>query len=95
MEQDYARRASAHGASDLFVSRAIREVNHCGFSQGELTTAFSDLTAWAGGGPKPAGDDILNPAAVADPFFGCTFTEPGAHPLFIDPAPGQPCPPGP
>jgi hypothetical protein len=94
MEQDYARRTAANGAGDLFVSRAIREVNHCSFSQAEYTKAFTDLTAWARGGPKPAGDDILNPAAVSGPFFGCTFTD-GPHPLFADPAPGLPCPTGP
>jgi len=26
---------------------------------------------------KPAGDDILNPTAVADPKFGCQFSVPG------------------
>ncbi len=37
-------------------------------------------------GVKPAGDDWLTPASVADPAFGCAFTD-GPH-LF-----GTPCPP--
>jgi hypothetical protein len=27
-----------------------------------------------GNTPRPAGDDVLNPAAVADPNYGCAFT---------------------
>ena len=37
-------------------------------------------------GVKPAGDDWLTPASVADPAFGCAFTD-DPH-LF-----GTPCPP--
>jgi hypothetical protein len=45
-----------------------------------VTTAFDDLVNWVVNGVKPAGDDILDPAVVAAPDFGCKFT-PVAHPL--------------
>ena len=38
-------------------------------------TTFVDLVKWVEGGVKPEGDDVLNPAAVADPPFGCKFTD--------------------
>lgn len=74
MEQIYARNAAAHGKSELLVQRAIRDVLHCGFTVDEESQAFDDLVNWVVNGVKPAGDDILNPAAVADPAFGCQFT---------------------
>ena len=77
MEQIYARRAAAEGASDLLVTRAYRDHNHCGFAVVEEERAFAALTNWVNNGVKPAGDDILNPAAVASPTFGCQFTVPG------------------
>ena len=40
----------------------------------ELVTTFIDLVGWVEGGVKPAGDDVLNPAVVASPTFGCQFT---------------------
>jgi len=85
MEVDYARRVAANGASDLVVQRAIRGVGHCDFTSQEVVTAFDDLVTWVESGAKPAGDVILNPAAVAAPAYGCTFTR-GSHFL------GQPCP---
>jgi hypothetical protein len=85
MEQDYARDAIAAGSSDLLVQRAIRGRAHCEFLPGELTTAFDDLVNWVENGVKPAGDDILDPVAVANPTFGCQFT-PITHPLV------PPCP---
>jgi hypothetical protein len=57
-------------------------VNHCGFTPTEFVTAFVELAAWVEFGLKPAGDDWLDPVAVADPEFGCTFTDfatPGGH----------------
>jgi pimeloyl-ACP methyl ester carboxylesterase len=75
MEQIYARRAAAHGKLDLLVQRAIRDVNHCGFTEAEQTRAFDDLVNWVENGVKPAGDDVLDPAVVAAPNFGCKFTE--------------------
>ena len=77
MEQIYARRAAAEGAADLLVTRAIRDHNHCGFAVQEEEAAFAALDNWVTNGVKPAGDDILTPASVADPEFGCQFSVPG------------------
>jgi pimeloyl-ACP methyl ester carboxylesterase len=77
MEQIYARRVAAEGASDRLVSRVIRDHNHCGFAVQEEAAAFADLVNWVEGGGKPAGDDILTPASVADPKFGCQFSSTG------------------
>jgi hypothetical protein len=84
-EVAYASRVEANGASDLLVQRAIRGVLHCDFTAEEFGTAFLDLVAWVNTGVKPDGDDWLDPAAVADPEFGCEFTN-GAHLL------ATPCP---
>jgi len=84
-EVEYAKRVAANGKSDLLVQRAIRGVDHCDFTAAEFSTAFLDLVSWVNTGVKPAGDDFLNPAAVADPGFGCAFTD-GDHLL------GTPCP---
>ena len=75
MEQIYARRVAARGNSHLLVSRAIRDVLHCGFTQEEQRRAFDDLVTWVESGIRPEGDDILNPEAVAAADFGCAFTE--------------------
>jgi hypothetical protein len=80
MEQVYARRAIAAGTDDLLVQRAIRGRSHCEFLPAELTTAFDAVVNWVVNGVKPEGDDILDPATVAAPDFGCKFT-PVAHPL--------------
>jgi pimeloyl-ACP methyl ester carboxylesterase len=91
MDQHYARMMAAHGEGGLFVDRAIREVTHCGYTTNELSAGFSALVSWIDTGQRPAGDNILNPRAVASPFFGCRFTDPtpGDHPEFK----GVPCPP--
>jgi hypothetical protein len=73
-EVEYARDAAARGNSDLLVQRAIRGVGHCDFTAFELITAFVDLVNWVESGVKPAGDTVLDPAIVADPDYGCTFT---------------------
>lgn len=75
MQQIYARRVAAQGNSDLLVQRGIRDVFHCGFTIGEQIEAFDDLVDWVENGVKPEGDDILDPANVADDNFGCQFTE--------------------
>ena len=75
MQQIYARRVAEHGQSDLLVQRAIRDVNHCGFTIAEQTRAFDDLVNWVENGVKPGGDAVLDPAVVAAPDFGCQFTE--------------------
>jgi len=77
MEQLYAQRVAAEGASDRLVSRVIRDHNHCGFAVQEEAAAFADLVNWVEGGAKPAGDDILTPTNEADPKFGCQFSLPG------------------
>lgn len=81
----YAERAEAAGASDLLVQRAIRSVLHCDFTPAEMIEGLADLTTWVETGVRPAGDVVLDPAAVAAPDYGCTFTEPNAHFL------GAPC----
>lgn len=89
-EVEYAKRVAANGRSDWLVQRAIRGVGHCGFTATELVTAFAELAAWESFGIKPAGDNWLDPAEVADPAFGCTFTDfatPNGHIL------PTPCPP--
>ncbi|HET9081277.1 MAG TPA: hypothetical protein VFO01_12285 [Trebonia sp.] len=84
MDQQYDAMMVAHGQGGLFVDRAIREVSHCGYTTSELSSAFSALVSWIRTGQRPAGDNILNPKAVASPLFGCRFTDPapGAHPEF-------------
>jgi hypothetical protein len=74
MEQLYARRVAAHGDSGLLVQRAIRDIGHCAFSEGELNQAFGDLARWVHEGVRPAGDDVLTPSVVAAPNYGCRFT---------------------
>ena len=75
MQQEYARRAAAKGNAHNLVQRATRDYGHCAFTPTELVTTFEDLVKWVEGGVKPAGDDVLNPAAVAHPNFGCKFTD--------------------
>jgi len=74
MEQIYARRAAENGNGDRLVTRAIRDINHCGFNTAEMEQGFAALVNWVVDGVKPAGDDILTPATVANPNFGCNFT---------------------
>jgi hypothetical protein len=75
MEQEYARRVADKGWSHNLVQRATRDYGHCAFTPAELVTTFVDLVTWVEAGIKPAGDDVLDPAAVAAPDFGCTFTD--------------------
>jgi pimeloyl-ACP methyl ester carboxylesterase len=75
MEQEYARRVAANGKSHNLVQRATRDFGHCAFTGPELATAFVDLVRWVEAGIRPAGDDVLDPAVVADPTYGCTFTD--------------------
>ena len=91
IDQQYDAMMVAHGQGGLFVDRAIREVTHCGYTTSELSSAFSALVSWIHTGKRPAGDNILDPRAVASPLFGCRFTDPtpGAHPEFKS---AVPCP---
>lgn len=75
MQQEYARRVAAKGASNLLVQRATRDFGHCAFTPTELVTTFVDLVTWVEAGIKPAGDNVLDAATVADPSFGCTYTD--------------------
>jgi hypothetical protein len=91
MEQIYGAEVAHHGRSGLLVQRAIRAANHCEFSANEAGTAWDNLATWVRTGQRPAGDDVTNPAAVAQPNFGCAFTDPtvgttGTRPLYA------PCP---
>jgi hypothetical protein len=103
MMQVYRQRAEAAGNGDRLVTRAIRGISHCDFTVAEQSEAFDAMVEWQKGGPKPAGDDVVTPAVVAAPSFGCTFTRAAvggtdsATVLFfrglIATAPGGPCPP--
>jgi pimeloyl-ACP methyl ester carboxylesterase len=75
MEQIYKRRADKLGTSNLLVQRAIRGVSHCDFTFNEQAAAFDAMINWEQKGVKPAGDDVLTPATVADPKYGCKFTD--------------------
>lgn len=83
MQQIYARRAEANGNGDLLVVRAVRDITHCGFTVDEQVAAFDDMVSWVDTGVRPGGDDVLDPAAMADPTLGCRFTlvdRPGLDP---------------
>lgn len=75
MQQEYARRVAAKGASHLLVQRATRDYGHCTFTGPELAQTFVDLVKWVEAGVKPAGDNVLDPVEVAKPDFGCKFTD--------------------
>ena len=85
MEQVYAKRVAAHHASRLLVQRATRDFGHCSFTPTELVTTFVDLAKWVEAGVKPAGDNVRDPAAVADPNFGCKFTDKVSPRFWNDP----------
>ena len=78
MEQIYAQRMAAHGQSRLFVSRAIRGVGHCDFTQTELQRGFADLVTWVRTGHRPAGDRVTDARVVASPTFGSAVHRPDA-----------------
>lgn len=74
MEQIYNKHVAAKGNSQWLVQRAIRGITHCDFTIKEQEEAFDAMVAWEQGGPVPAGDDVVTPATVASPLYGCTFT---------------------
>ncbi|MGR6923546.1 hypothetical protein ACU635_55600 [[Actinomadura] parvosata] len=91
MEQYYRADVARNGRSGLLVQRAIRAAGHCEFSPAEAGAAWDDLVRWQRTGKRPQGDDVSRPATVADPHYGCRFTDPAAYstgtrPLF------PPCP---
>lgn len=73
-QQLYRERAQENGNEDLLVQRAIRTASHCDFSAGEYQALITDWLAWVNDDIKPAGDDVLDPAVVADANYGCAFT---------------------
>lgn len=75
MEQEYARRVQAKGYGHNLVQRATRDYGHCAFTPKELVQTFTDLVKWVEVGIKPQGDDVLDPAKVAAPDYGCKFTD--------------------
>ena len=40
----------------------------------QQVAAFDDMIKWERDGVKPAGDDVVTPATVAAPTYGCKFT---------------------
>lgn len=74
MQQVYQQRAAAKGNANRLVQRAIRGASHCDFTVAEQVQAFADMVVWEQTGAKPAGDDVITPATVANPAYGCTFT---------------------
>ena len=74
MEQVYQKRVAAKGNGNWLVQRAIRGASHCDFTVAEQVSAFDDMVKWERDGIKPAGDDVVTPATVAAPSFGCKFT---------------------
>ncbi|MFM1990096.1 MAG: hypothetical protein RJA99_3053 [Pseudomonadota bacterium] len=74
MQQDYRRRADAAGSSTHVVQRAVRGVGHCDFTLAEEEEAFDAMAVWALFGRRPNGDEVLDPAVVASPTYGCRFS---------------------
>lgn len=89
LQQEYTRRVRGNRQGHLLVNRAVRTAGHCDFSRAELDRAFADLVRWVRAGTPPAGDDVLDPTAVADPGFGCRFTD-GEHVGWSVPCPSRP-----
>ena len=75
MEQVYQKRVATKGNSTFLVQRAIRGISHCDFTNAEQVTAFDDMIKWEAGGAKPGGDDVVTPATIAAPTYGCTYTK--------------------
>ncbi|MDB5877156.1 MAG: alpha/beta hydrolase [Variovorax sp.] len=74
MEQIYQKRVTAKGNGNLLVQRAIRGATHCDFTVAEQAEAFEAMIRWERDGVKPAGDDVVTAATVAQPSYGCRFT---------------------
>lgn len=75
MQQLYRERAIANGSEQRLVQRAIRGTGHCEFTQAEQIAAFEALVKWEQEGTKPEGDEVLDPAVVSSPTYGCKFTQ--------------------
>lgn len=83
MQQIYRQKLVAAGTAraDRVVQRAIRGATHCDFTNAEMAQAFDDMIKWVKQGTKPAGDDVLTPATVAAPTYGCAYTRNTFHPV--------------
>lgn len=79
MEQVYAKEARRNHQSGLVVQRAIRTAQHCEFDDVEAGQAWDDLTRWVATRHRPAGDDVTDRRVVAEPGFGCRFSDPAAY----------------
>lgn len=86
MEQVYAAEVAASGRSANLVQRAIRNAGHCEFSDAEAGAAWDDLVAWVEDDARPEGDDVLDAATVADPAYGCRFSDPEAYRIAPEPS---------
>ncbi len=74
MEQIYRERADAAGNGNWLVQRAIRAPSHCDFTVAEQTETFRAMADWVEKGVKPAGDDVVTPAVLANADYGCAYT---------------------
>lgn len=81
MQQIYRERAAANGSDGFLVQRAIRATGHCDFTNQEKIDSFDAMHTWVQENTVPDGDDVLNPDKVADPEFGCEFTDRSAPDL--------------
>ncbi|WP_116042545.1 hypothetical protein [Amycolatopsis palatopharyngis] len=86
MEQAYREDASKHHRTRLLAQRAIRTVNHCEFSPAEAGAAWDDLVRWADTGERAEGDVVHDRSVVAQPDYGCRFSDAAAY---DNPAPGS------
>lgn len=77
MQQIYRQRMEENGWGDNLVQRAVRAPSHCDFSIAEFNSTLDAMLTWEQDGVKPAGDDLLDAELMADPAFGCTFTQDG------------------
>ncbi|RZL66392.1 MAG: alpha/beta hydrolase, partial [Variovorax sp.] len=74
MEQIFNQRVAAKGNSNWLVQRAIRGITHCDFTTAEQSAALDAMLKWERDGIKPEGDDVVTPAVVAAPSYGCKFS---------------------
>ncbi|MFD0856882.1 alpha/beta hydrolase family protein, partial [Actinomadura adrarensis] len=75
MEQQYYQDVARNKHTKNLVQRAIRAAGHCEFTPTEAGTAWDDLVRWEKTGKRPAGDNVIRPSTVADPDYGCRFTD--------------------
>ena len=75
MQQIYLQPAQQKGSDKLLVQRVVRGVGHCEFTYAEQAAAFDALVEWEEKGVKPAGDELLDPAVVSAPDYGCKYTD--------------------